>query len=132
MAKKKSTTTKVKKKAKLNIPKGIIYVKSTFNNTILSATDTTGNVIASSSPGQVGHKGSRKSTAYAATKTAEALVDKLQKLGMEEAKVIIKGIGPGRQAAVKGMRAAGIRITKLIDRTPVPHNGCRPKKRPRN
>jgi len=121
-----------RKKIKVKVPKGLIFVKSTFNNTIVSAADEKGNVIAVASPGQVGFKGSRKSTAYAATKAAELLVEKLQKFGMTEAAVTIKGIGPGRQAAVKGMRAAGLKITKLMDNTPVPHNGCRSKKKPRN
>lgn len=121
-----------RKKIKVKVPKGLIFVKSTFNNTIVTAADEKGNVIAIASPGQVGFKGSRKSTAYAATKAAELLVEKLQKFGMTEAAVTIKGIGPGRQAAVKGMRVAGLKITKLIDSTPVPHNGCRSKKKPRN
>lgn len=121
-----------RKKIKVKVPKGLIFVKSTFNNTIVTAADEKGKVIAIASPGQVGFKGSRKSTAYAATKAAELLVEKLQKFGMTEAAVTIKGIGPGRQAAVKGMRAAGLKITKLIDSTPVPHNGCRSKKKPRN
>ena len=121
-----------RKKIKTKVSKGLVFVKSTFNNTIISAADEKGNIIAIASPGQLGFKGSRKSTAYAATKASELLVEKLQKFGMTEAAVTIKGIGPGRQAAVKGMRAAGLMITKLIDNTPVPHNGCRPKKRPRN
>lgn len=121
-----------RKKVKIKVPKGLIFVKATFNNTIVSAADEKGNVIAVASPGQVGFKGSRKSTAYAATKAAELLVEKVQKFGMTEAAVTIKGIGPGRQAAVKGIRAAGLKVTKLIDSTPVPHNGCRSKKKPRN
>ena len=120
------------KKVKKKVSKGLVFVKSTFNNTVISAADEKGNIIAIASPGQIGFKGSRKSTAYAATKASELLVEKLQKFGMTEAAVTIKGIGPGRQAAVKGMRAAGLKITKLIDRTPVPHNGCRSKKKPRN
>lgn len=131
MAKPVKETVK-RKKVRIKVPKGMVFVKSTFNNTIVSAADEKGNIIAVASPGQIGFRGSRKSTAYAATKAAELLVEKLQKFGMTEAAVTIKGIGPGRQAAVKGMRAAGLKITKLIDSTPVPHNGCRSKKKPRN
>lgn len=123
--------TKSTKKKKIRVTKGVVNVKSTFNNTIVSASDEQGNVVAISSPGELGYKGSRKSTAYAATKAAEDLVEKLAKVGMIEAEVIIKGVGPGRQAAVKGLKAKGLNITKLIDKTPVPHNGCRPDKRPR-
>lgn len=126
------TNEKIKKKSKKTVGKGVVYVKSTYNNTIITATDEAGNTVASSSPGQIGYKGSRKSTAYAATKSAEHLVEKLQGVGMSEAELVLSGIGPGRQAAAKGLRAAGLRITKLFDRTPVPHNGCRPKKQPRN
>lgn len=121
-----------KKKTKIKYPTGIINIKSTFNNTLLSASDESGNIISTSSAGKIGFKGSRKSTAYAATKAAENLFSEVQKLGMKEAVVIIKGIGPGRQAAIKGLRSAGLKINKLIDRTPIPHNGCRSKKKPRN
>lgn len=121
-----------KKKARIKVASGIINIKSTFNNTILSASDENGDILITSSAGKIGFKGSRKSTAYAATKAAENLYSEIQKLGMKEAVVIVKGIGPGRQAAVKGLRSAGLKINKLIDRTPIPHNGCRSKKKPRN
>lgn len=129
---KKSTDSTKKKKIKNKVEKGVINIKSTFNNTIISASDLNGNVIALSSPGQIGYKGARKSTAYAATKASEDLYDKINRMGMTEVDIILKGIGPGRQAAVKGLKVAGLRINKLIDKTPVPHNGCRPKKKPRN
>lgn len=132
MAKTQVTETTKKKKSKLKVEKGIINVKSTFNNTIVSASDLNGNIVAISSPGQIGYKGARKSTAYAATKASEDLYEKIAKIGMKEVDIILKGIGPGRQAAVKGLKAAGLRINKLVDKTPVPHNGCRSKKKPRN
>jgi len=132
VAKTETSDTVKKKKSKLRVEKGIVNVKSTFNNTIVSASDLNGNIVAVSSPGQIGYKGARKSTAYAATKAAENLYEKISKVGMNEVDIILKGIGPGRQAAVKGLKAAGLRINKLVDKTPIPHNGCRPKKKPRN
>lgn len=120
-----------KKKKKVQVAKVKVFVNSTYNNTIISICDYDGNVLAWGSPGNVGFKGSKKSTAYAATKAAEEAVLKSQKYGVKEAIVIIKGAGMGRQAAVKGLRQAGLRITSLSDFTPIPHGGITPRKKPR-
>ncbi len=119
------------KKARLTSPKVKVMVSSSYNNTIVAVTDYSGAVIAISSAGQVGFTGSRKSTAYAATRAGEEAAKKAMKLGAQEAVVIVRGIGEGRQAAVKGVRSAGLRITSLADHTPVPHGGCTPRKIPR-
>lgn len=121
---------KVKKKKKI-ITKAVVYVNCTYNNTIISFADHLGNIFASSSSGCVGIKGARKGTAYAATKSAYDAYDKASKFGIQEAAVVVKGVGMGRKAAVKGLRTAGLIITSLSDRTPIPHNGCRPRKKPR-
>ena len=120
-----------KKKIRRQMSKGVVYIKSSYNNTIISVADYSGNVIAQSSPGVIGYSGSRKSTAYAATKAAEDAVSKISKFGLKEVSVIVKGTGMGRQAAVKGLKAAGLKISSLSDHTPIPHGGCIPKKRPR-
>ncbi len=120
-----------RRKAKRNAPEVIVTVKANFNNTIVTIADLNGEVLASSSPGVIGYSGARKSTAYAATRAAEDAVSKAQKYGIREAKVYIKGPGPGRNAAVKGLSSAGLKITLLSDITPLPHNGCRPRKQPR-
>jgi small subunit ribosomal protein S11 len=120
-----------KKKVKLTSPKVKVMVNSSYNNTIVSVTDYTGAVLSISSGGQVGFSGSRKSTAYAATKAGEDAARKAMKLGAQEAIVIVRGIGEGRQAAVKGVRAAGLRITSLSDYTPIPHGGVKPRKMPK-
>lgn len=119
------------KKKKVQVAKVKVFVKSTYNNTIVSIADYSGNVLAASSPGAVGFSGSKKSTAYAATKAAEDAVEKGRKYGIKEATVIIKGAGMGRQAAVKGLRNAGLNIISLSDFTPVPHGGVTPRKKPR-
>lgn len=121
----------IKRKVKRQISKAKIYIKSSYNNTIISICDLEGRVIAQSSPGVIGYTGSRKSTAYAATKAAEDAANKALKFGVKEAIVIVKGAGLGRQAAVKGVRAAGIKITSLSDHTPIPHGGCSSRKPPR-
>lgn len=128
---KQSTQSVEKKKKKVQVQKVKIIINSSYNNTIVSVADYDGNVLAWSSPGNVGFKGSKKSTAYAATKAAEEAVNKAQKNGVKEAIVIIKGAGMGRQAAVKGLRQAGLRITSLSDFTPIPHGGVTPRKKPR-
>ncbi|MEI7578723.1 MAG: 30S ribosomal protein S11 [bacterium] len=120
-----------KKKKKVQVAKVLITVSSTYNNTIISVTDYEGNVLAWSSPGVVGFSGSRKSTAFAASKAAEDAVAKAQKYGVHEAAVIVKGTGMGRQAAVKGIRTAGLKITSISDYTPIPHGGSTPRKKPR-
>ncbi len=123
---------KQKKKAKKKlVQKVIVKVKSGYNNTIVTITDYDGSVISSSSGGVVGFKGSRKSTAFAATKAAEDAVFKAQKFGAKEAIVVVSGMGMGRQAAVKGIRSAGLKITSLSDHTPVPHGGTWSRKSPK-
>jgi small subunit ribosomal protein S11 len=124
-------TETVKKKKKVVTPKVKVVVNSSYNNTIVSITDYAGSVIATSSGGSVGFTGTRKSTAYAATRAGQDAAGKAVKLGAQEAIVIIKGIGEGRNAAVKGVRAAGLRITSMSDYTPIPHGGCKPRKLPK-
>lgn len=130
-AAKAKVTTKKKKKAKVTTPKVLVKIKSTYNNTLVSVTDYSGNVISSSSCGKVGFAGSKKSTAYAATRAGEDAALKAIQAGAREAEIIIKGIGVGRQAAVKGIRASGLRITMLADHTPVPHGGVKSRKQPK-
>ena len=121
-----------KAKAKKSIQTGIATIQSTFNNTIISLTDSEGKVLGQGSPARVGFKGAKRSTAFAATKAAMEVADRvIKKYGLKEVKVFVKGPGAGRNAAVKGLDSAGLRITALIDRTPIPHNGCRPRKAPR-
>ncbi len=121
-----------KKKAKKSVSSGIVTVQSTFNNTIISITDTNGEVLVQSSPSVLGFKGAKRSTAFAATKAANDAGEKaIKKYGIKDVKVIISGPGAGRNAAVKGLDSAGLKITTLVDRTPLPHNGCRPRKAPR-
>ncbi|MCL4392943.1 30S ribosomal protein S11 [Patescibacteria group bacterium] len=120
------------KKAKRTVRKGRAYVKSTYNNTIITITDPNGNVLASSSGGIAGFKGTRKATPYAASRAAENVVSKVQKYDLSEVDVLISGFGLGRQMAVKSLKSAGLKILSLSDVTPIPHNGCRPKKQPRN
>lgn len=128
----KKQQTKMKKKKKVAAPpKIMMYVTATYNNTIVSATDYSGNVLSSSSCGRLGFAGSKKSTAYAATRAGEDAATKVKELGAKEAEVVIKGIGVGRQAAIKGIRAAGIKITLLSDHTSVPHGGCKPRRAPK-
>ena len=122
-----------KKSAKKSVQTGMVMIQATFNNTIITLTDDDGKVLVQGSPAVVGFSGARRSTAFAATKAAQDAADKaIKKYGLKEVRVFIKGPGAGRNAAVKGLDAAGLRITSLVDRTPVPHNGCRPRKAPRN
>ncbi len=120
-----------KKKEKKNITDGIAHIQSTFNNTIITITDLTGNVIAWSSSGMQGFKGSRKSTPFAAQMAAEDAVRKAKEQGMRRVQVYIKGPGAGRESALRSLQLAGLTITVIRDVTPVPHNGCRPPKRRR-
>jgi len=123
---------KTKKSTKGGVQSGIATIQSTFNNTIITLADEKGEVLGQGSPSMVGFKGARRSTAYAATKAAMDVAEKvMKKYGLKEVKVFIKGPGAGRNAAVKGLDSAGLRITMLADRTPIPHNGCRPRKMPR-
>jgi len=113
------------------VPQGQIHIQSTFNNTIITVTDLQGNTLAWSSTGTVGFKGSRKSTPYAAQMAATQAAKQAMDLGMREADVFIKGPGPGREAAIRSIQAAGLRVRSITDVTPIPHNGCRPPKRRR-
>ena len=128
----KTTKTTKTKSAKRNVQTGFATIQSTFNNTIISLTDMEGNVLGQGSPSRVGFKGAKRSTAFAATKAAVEVADRvIKKYGLKEIQVIVKGPGAGRNAAVKGLDSAGLKITMLADRTPIPHNGCRPRKAPR-
>ncbi len=122
---------KVRKRVKKNIPTGVAHVQATFNNTIVTITDVAGNTIASSSAGQVGFKGSRKSTPFAAQICAENVAKKAMEHGVRQLAVLVKGPGSGRESAVRALQASGFRVTFLRDVTPIPHNGCRPPKRRR-
>ena len=127
---KKSSYSK-KKKVKKNILNGIAYVQSTFNNTIISIADTSGNVISWASSGQRGFKGSRKSTPYAAQIAADAAASKALEFGMKVLSVEVKGPGSGRETALRALQARGFKIISIKDTTPMPHNGARPPKKRR-
>ena len=122
---------KVRRKEKKNIAHGAAHIKSTFNNTIVTITDPNGNVIAWSSSGQVGFKGSRKSTPFAAQMAAESAARQSQEHGMRKVDVFVKGPGSGRETAIRSLQAAGLEVGSISDVTPQPHNVCRPKKRRR-
>ena len=122
---------KTKKKVKKNVPTGIAYINSTFNNTIITITDTTGNTISWSSSGNKGFRGSRKSTPFAAQLAAEEAAKKAMEHGMKYVEVIIKGPGSGRESAIRALGTVGLNVTVIKDITPIPHNGCRPPKRRR-
>ena len=128
---KKISTYSKKKKSKKNILNGIAYVQSTFNNTIISIADTSGNVISWASAGQKGFKGSRKSTPYAAQIAADAAGSKAMESGMKNLTVEVKGPGSGRETALRALQARGFKITSIKDTTPMPHNGSRPPKKRR-
>lgn len=117
-----------KKKTRKVVKEGMAYIKSTFNNTLVTFTDTTGNVIVSAPAGSAGFKGSRKSTPYAAQMAATAACEKAKGLGLEKVDVFVKGIGSGRESAVRAISASGIYVNSIKDVTPIPHNGCRPRK----
>jgi small subunit ribosomal protein S11 len=120
-----------KKKLKKNIPVGQAHIKSTFNNTIVTITDPTGAVVAWASGGNVGFKGSRKSTPYAAGIAAEAAAAKASEHGVKTVKVFIKGPGSGRETAIRSLTSAGLEVDSIVDVSPIAHNGCRPPKRRR-
>ncbi len=123
--------TRTKKKEKKNISSGVVHIQSTFNNTIVTITDQGGNVVAWSSSGVHGFKGSRKSTPFAAQLTAEDAAKKAMEHGMRNVEVYVKGPGAGRESALRSLQAAGFNILLIKDVTPIPHNGCRPPKRRR-
>ena len=120
-----------KRRTKKNIPVGVAHIHSTFNNTIVNITDLAGNAISWSSAGALGFKGSRKSTPFAAQMASEAAAKAAILSGVQKVEVSVKGPGPGREAAIRSLQVAGLEITAINDVTPVPHNGCRPPKRPR-
>ena len=120
-----------KRKVKKNVPEGEAHIHSTFNNTIVTITDKEGNVISWASAGTLGIKGSKKSTPFAAGMAAEAAGKAAYDLGMRKIEVQVKGLGPGRETAIRSLQTAGLEITSITDVTPIPHNGCRPPKRPR-
>ena len=120
-----------KRRVKKNIPLGVAHIHSTFNNTIVTITDPQGNVVSWSSAGAVGFKGSKKSTPFAAQMASEACAKVAIENGMSKVDVTVKGPGPGREAAIRSLQVAGLDITSIQDVTPIPHNGCRPPKKPR-
>src|ERR687889_2390627 len=120
-----------KKKERKNIPLGIVHIAASFNNTLISITDTQGNLVAQSSSGARGFRGSRKGTPFAAQQAASEVARKATEAGMREAEVRVKGPGGGRESAIRAINQAGIRVTSIRDTTPIPHNGCRPPKRRR-
>jgi small subunit ribosomal protein S11 len=122
---------KTKKKVKKNIPSGVAHINSTFNNTIVTITDTSGNTVSWSSSGNKGFKGSRKSTPFAAQLAAEEAGKKAIEHGMKNIEIIIKGPGNGRESAIRALGSTGLNITIIKDITPIPHNGCRPSKKRR-
>ncbi|MCB1115094.1 MAG: 30S ribosomal protein S11 [Chlamydiia bacterium] len=127
----KKTAARTKKKVTRTVPSGIAHVKATFNNTIVSITDPSGNVISWASAGKTNFSGSRKSSAFAASVAAQDAGKIAMGCGMKEVEVNLKGPGAGRESAVRGLQSAGLIITLIKDKTPIPHNGCRPRKRRR-
>jgi len=127
----KKGAVKTKKKVVKNVASGVVHVKATFNNTIISISDPTGKVISWASAGKVGFSGSRKSSAFAATVAAQNAAKTAASYGMKEVEINLRGPGAGRESAVRGIISAGLQVTTIRDRTPVPHNGCRPRKRRR-
>ncbi|MDD3461892.1 MAG: 30S ribosomal protein S11 [Mesotoga sp.] len=122
---------RIKRKDRKNIPYGVAHIQSTFNNTIVTITDLKGNAVASGSAGAMGFKGSKKSTPFAAQITASNVAKTAQEHGVAKVDVLVKGIGSGRETAARSLQAAGLEIGSITDITPVPHNGCRPRKRRR-
>ncbi len=128
MATVKKVTKKRKKKVKRNIRRGQAHILATYNNTIITITDQNGSVVASSSAGQNGFKGPKKSTPYAAGIIVRNVVEKIKDTGMQQVEVFVKGVGSGRESAVRALHANGIEVLSIKDMTPIPHNGCRPRK----
>ena len=127
----RAAARKTRRKDRKNVTHGHAYIKSTFNNTIVSITDPSGAVISWASSGHVGFKGSRKSTPFAAQMAAEACAKAAMEHGMHKVAVFVKGPGSGRETAIRSLQAAGLEVASIQDKTPIPHNGCRPKKRRR-
>ena len=120
-----------KRKARRNVSRGIAHIKATFNNTIVTITDTNGDALCFASAGTVGFKGSRKSTPFAAQRAAEIAAERAAKFGIKEIEVRVKGPGSGRESAITGLQSSGLSVRVIEDVTPLPHNGCRPRKRRR-
>ena len=127
----KPRAQKTKKKVRKNVPEGVVSIRSTFNNTIITFSDKEGNVISWSSSGCLGFKGSRKSTPFAAQNAVEVAAQKAMDHGMRKVEVRVKGPGPGRDAAIRALQTAGLDVSQISDVTPIPHNGCKPPKRRR-
>lgn len=120
-----------KKRVKKNVPEGVVHIHATFNNTIVTITDKDGNAISWASSGGLAFKGSKKSTPFAAGMSSEQAAKAAYDLGMRKVEVFVKGLGPGRETAIRSLQTAGLEVTSITDVTPIPHNGCRPPKRPR-
>ena len=121
-----------KRKVKKNIPEAVAHISSSYNNTLVTIADTNGNTISWASSGTIGYKGSKKKTPYAAGLAAEQAGKAAMEAGVVKVSVIIKGLGGGRETAIRSLQSGGLEITSITDETPIPHNGCRPPKRPRN
>ncbi|MBR6755951.1 MAG: 30S ribosomal protein S11 [Peptococcaceae bacterium] len=131
MARPKTATTRVKRRERKNVDKGIAHIKSTFNNTIVTITDMNGNALSWASAGGMGFKGSKKSTPFAAQTAADVAAKAAMEHGLREVECYVKGPGAGREAAIRSLQAAGLEVSMIKDVTPIPHNGCRPPKRRR-
>lgn len=133
MAKKerKSSAPKKKRRKQLSDPNGMAFIKATFNNVLVTITDSNGNAISWSSAGKEGFKGSRKNTPYAAQLSSETAASTAYEMGLRRVEVFVKGPGSGREAAIRALASSGLEVTSIKDRTPIPHNGCRPPKRRR-
>ncbi len=131
MQKPKKKDAKPRKRVSRDVPRGVVHIRATFNNTIISITDLSGNVVSWASGGMTGFKGSRKSTPFAAQLAAEQCAQKAKAQGMKQVEVMVKGPGAGREAAIRSLQAAGLAVNLIRDCTPIPHNGCRPPKRRR-
>ena len=123
----KSKTRKVRR----NVARGIVFIKATFNNTLVTITDTNGDTLCAASGGTIGYKGSRKSTPFAAQRAARTAADRARKMGLHEVDVRVNGPGSGREGAITALQVAGLKILSIEDVTPIPHNGCRPRKKRR-
>ncbi len=131
MARAGRSGSRSRKKVKKNVPRGIVHIQATFNNTIVTITDMEGNAISWASAGNTGFKGSRKSTPYAAQITAQEAAERAKEHGLQQVEVMVKGPGSGREAAIRAMQVVGLQIRVIKDVTPIPHNGCRPPQRRR-
>jgi len=131
MAKRQRKSAKKKRRKQLSDPNGMAFIKATFNNVLVTVTDADGNALSWSSAGKEGFKGSRKNTPYAAQLSAETAATAAYEMGLRRVEVFVKGPGSGREAAVRALASSGLEVTEIKDRTPIPHNGCRPPKRRR-